>query len=132
MKITIHGKQRYLSEEKPDINIELADYPDEKVTRITFYLLHKSGYSKYYSFDRIDYFGDNSVVWWEVDNSDIEECINKMFDCFYLADKFAVYTQPIKLLKSKYYYVREVGSRWNEENKTMYVDCYPEYLLPNP
>lgn len=123
MKITIYGKQRYLSEEKPDINIELPDYPDEVVTRITFYLLHKSSYSKYYSFDRIDYFGDSSVIWWKVDNSDMEEHINKMFDCFYLADKFAVYTQPIKLLNSEYYYVREVASRWNEENKTMYVDC---------
>jgi|SRR4028119_748963 hypothetical protein len=123
MKVTIHSKHKILEEEKFNINLELPDYPDEIITRITFYLLHNSNYSKYYSFDRIDYSGSNSVIWWDVGNSDIEEHMNKLFDCFHLADKFAVYTQPASLLKSEFSYVREVVSRWDNETKVMYVDC---------
>lgn len=111
MNIIIHGKQTFLGEEKPDINIELPNPTDKVITKITFRLPHISGYPKEYSFEKIDY-SLEAKVWIEFDD------VDKIFNDFQLATNFKIYRQ-----KWNTTYIDKVNNRWDDESKTMYVDC---------
>lgn len=117
--IEIHGVQAFSEENKPNIILEFPGYPDELVTEISFSINYKT-----YSI-KIDYRILNKVF------LQIPDTIPTSFiiDNFSKAEKFK-FTKEHPIYKGKT--VCEVSNIWSEKNRTMFLDYYPEYLLPNP
>lgn len=117
--IEIHGVQAFSEENKPNIILEFPGYLDELVTEISFSISNKT-----YSIE-IDYRILNKVFLQVPDNISTSFII----DNFSKAEKF-VFTKEHNIYKGKT--VCEVSNIWSEKNRTMFLDYYPEYLLPNP
>ena len=117
--IEIHGVQALLEENKPNIILEFPSYPDELVTEISFSIDYKTYTIK------IDYRILDKVL------LNIHDTTSTSFiiDNFPKAEKFK-FTKEHLIYKGKT--VCEVSNLWSEKNRTMFLDYYPEYLLPNP
>lgn len=113
--IEIHGVQAFLEENKPNIILEFPGYPDEVVTEISFSIDYGT-----YSIE-IDYKTRDKVFLNAPDNISTSFII----DNFSKAEKFK-FTKQDLIHKRKT--VCEVSNIWSEKNRTMFLDCYPEYL----
>ena len=117
ISIVIHGKQDFLTEEKPDINIELPDLPDKRIYQVSFRVPNSTEKLKYpsillYFTFKIDYRALN-IVWINTDSN-----LDIMFKNFYLATNFMLYKED-KVTT----YLDKADSRWDDKSKIMYVDC---------
>lgn len=117
--IEIHGVQAFSEENKPNIILEFPGYLDELVTEISFYIDYQT-----YSI-KIDYRILNKVF------LQVPDVIPTSFilDNFSKAEKFK-FTKEHSIYKKET--VCEVSNIWSERNRTMFLDYYPEYLLPKP
>lgn len=117
--IEIYGVQDFYSENRPNIILEFPGYLDELVIEISFCISYKI-----YTIN-IDYRILHKVFFQVPDNTPTSFII----DNFPKAEKFKL--TKISYLNKKTS-VCEVSNIWSEKNRTMFLDYYPEYLLPNP
>lgn len=117
--IEIHGVQSYLEENKPNIILEFPGYLNNVVTGISFYINNQTFSLK------IDYKILSKVVLSIPDDT----AISFVIDNFYKAKEFR-FTKEHIIYKEKVFC--EVSNIWSEKNRTMFLDYYPEYLLPKP
>lgn len=123
--IEIHGVQAFSKENKPNIILEFPGYSDELVTEISFAIdLLEPLYMKYsrFSIER-EY---PNMLFLSVPIASLPTSF--VLDNFPKAEKFKF----IKKNRNRERIVCEVSNFWSEKNRTMFLDCYPEYLLPKP